>query len=496
MRNPAASHNPIWNVRAQLLLVGLASGALLLLTYTAQHAFWVVDQHRQLAGNVLTGQPGDRRRLLQAAVAYYSAIIGLFALFGWLLRLCHHGLLVDRLTRRLALLFPVLFNLGFLMGRPYLSIDAFTYIAHGYLATLPDGNPYLQAARNAGRTPLGPPLIAAGWRPVHGVSPYGPLWTQLEIALVRLTHDLPTALLLFKLLVVIASLVSALLIWLILGRLRPRDQLFGTLLYLWNPLIIIEFAAEGHNDAVMIALVLLGLFWCVRPRPTAALIATALAALAKFLPLIFLPPQLVYLWRTRSNARSFVLSVATATGTAILLTLMLYRHLWIGTETFNGLLRQSRRGFYASNSGMVWWSLAHSQNADTAALLTGPLLSGLFAAYVLLASWRIRDMPALLRACGAIALLYILVAAPNYWSWYATLPVALMALTPDRTFCWTILLLSFGSRLVAPLNFGDIQGFSLGDSRIWGTTLIGCTVPLAVFLLLELWPRRNIRVPA
>src|ERR671934_246259 len=55
-----------------------------------------------------------------------------------------------------------------------------------------------------------------------------------------------------RLVVVAASLGSALLIWKILGDVRPGHQFVGTLAYLWNPLIVVEVATEGHNDSLVV----------------------------------------------------------------------------------------------------------------------------------------------------------------------------------------------------------------------------------------------------
>ena len=68
---------------------------------------------------------------------------------------------------------------------------------------------------------------------------------MIELGIGRLTLNIRIAMFLMKSLMVVASFVSAWAIWAILGRVRPGDQLIGTVLYLWNPLVIIEFAGEG-----------------------------------------------------------------------------------------------------------------------------------------------------------------------------------------------------------------------------------------------------------
>jgi len=348
-----------------VLLIGLISGVLYLLTYQAQRALY----HLTFDGVALRGITSNRTPLLAQSALYYGTTIGLFALYVWLLALCRQGALRDRRVCTLAVLFPVLFNLGLLLGRPYLSIDLGSYIAGGYFGSTPGGNPYVQPAFSLAGTPFGASLEAFGWRPIHGVQPYGPLWVQYEVIVLRLTHDVAAAALLLKGLVVAASLGSAALIWAILGRVRPADQLLGTLLYLWNPVIIVEFAAEGHNDALMILCVLAALLLTVGGWPALALIALLLGVLTKYVPLILLPALLAYFWCSwrKGAARIHLIGrVLLGLFAGLGLAVLFYRPLWAGTATFQGLREQGTPEINASITGGLAWALAHSPPAGGA----------------------------------------------------------------------------------------------------------------------------------
>ena len=240
-------------------MIGLTSGALYLVVYAAQWAMFRNGLDQEVAGTLLRGDPADGSRLLLQGGAYCGATLLLFVLYGWILILCRRGLLLDRRARLLAVSFPVLFNAGLLLGHSYQSIDALTYVAHGYMGDLPGVNPYTTTAAAARTTDFARQLAPYGWLPVHGFTPYGPLWTHLEIAIIKVAGDVPTALMTVKTVVVAASLGSAALIWKILGRVRPEDQLLGTLVYLWNSMIVVEFAAGGNNDALIILCLLASL---------------------------------------------------------------------------------------------------------------------------------------------------------------------------------------------------------------------------------------------
>ena len=99
----------------------------------------------------------------------------------------------------------------FLLGPPSLSSDVLSYIAHGSIATELGGNPYLQPEAVVG-TPVEPELLARGWGPGHSVSPYGPLWTGIEAAVVAAFGHVSAQIFAFKELAMAAGLGTAALI--------------------------------------------------------------------------------------------------------------------------------------------------------------------------------------------------------------------------------------------------------------------------------------------
>ena len=481
-----------------IVIIGLVSGMLYALVYWAQRGLYLNGLYANIGGVFLFGVPRDRARLFFDAGVYLSATIGLFLLYAWLLRRCEHQLVATPWSRRLALGFPVLFNLVFLLGRPLLSIDIFSYIAHGYLGTTPGFNPYQDAVRDVINTSFGRGLVLFGWRPVHGVSPYGPLWTQVEILVFQLSQDVPTVLLMLKAVIVAASLGSAAIIWKILGHVRPKDQLLGTLAYLWNPMIVVEFASEGHNDALMIVFVLLGLYLAVRMWRSFAIASLLMGVLSKFIPLILLPAQIIYLWKRRQNWMHFALRVILGLGLGIGIAALLYQPVWIGMDTFQGVREQGRPSFYASTLVPLLVFLQRTREETAAAQLSLLILGGIFALFTLVTSLRVHDDDSLLRACASIALAYLLLASPTYWPWYAALPLALMALTPHGVFRWMIFVLTFCSRVVAPIDDIAVNGFLDSVFRyrhpagawgieVWSTTIIALLIPLAFVLGLCAW---------
>jgi alpha-1,6-mannosyltransferase len=470
----------------RIVLLGLTSGFLYAVIYFTQQAIFLNGLFLNFKGALNQGDLANGFRLVLQVSCYCSATIALFALYLWLLVLCRRRQFHNRKTLALAITFPVLFNLGLLFGKPHLSIDLFNYMAYGYLGNLPSSNSYTNLAQHAINTPLGEKLVAFGWRPVHGISPYGPLWTQFEMMIMRLTEHVPTAMFLFKGVVIAASLGAAALIWAILGRVRPVDQLFGTLVYLWNPIIIVEFAAEGHNDALMIMFILAALLLNTYARSALSIAANLLGVLTKYLPLVFFPPLLINQWRTRRNNQSFILQIIFGMIFGLIFLIVLYKTPKSALEALKGLQTQTQPRSSILPSGLLFWCISHTHSSQESMQFFSRVWHGLIGISIMVASLKVRDSMSLFKAFAAISLILVL-TSPVYWSWYVCMPLALIALSPSGFLFWIGFVLTFCSRLVAPLN----SIFNNGFIPLWlaeeGKNLIGIMLPLVIFLLLYLW---------
>jgi alpha-1,6-mannosyltransferase len=446
----------------KIVSIGIASGILYLLINQIKGDIYLNGLSSNNSDIVsLHGVTANYLNLTWQLIAYYSIIIALFALYFYLLRSCYYGQLRSRRLVNLTLFFPVIFNLVLIFVRPYFSIDIFTYMANGYFGITPGGNPYINASKEAANTSFGHQLLSWGWQPVHGISPYGPLWTHFSMAVLRITQNVAIDVLLIKSLVVTASLLSAVLIWQILGKVRPQVQLLGTIVYLWNPMAIVEFAAEGHNDAVMIVFTLFALLLTIDARPVTSMLTLVFSILVKYVSIIFLPAQLVYYWRTyRATGKmsriwvQILLGLILGLGVAILL----YWQMWIGLDTFQGLIQQ------ANSSSMPSMTLILSQLIKLLPLgLPGDILASLiikviFGITLFLATWKVDGNKSLLKSCASIALVYTLIVPTAYWPWYVSLPLALMALSPSINFQIITFVLTFCSSLIAPLALINNNG--------------------------------------
>ncbi len=394
--------------------------------------------------------PATPDRVALDLTIYYAAnavAIGGYALLLWLaLRGRIRGV-----GRTAVLAAPLILQILLWLPRPWLSTDVLSYVAQGFVGTVAGGNPYVNPARDVLDTGVGAQLEAIGWRPQAILSPYGPLWTAYESAVMTMTRDVSLAVLLMKLPALLGALGSAALIWRILGMVRPRLRLLGTIAFVWNPVVIAELAAEGHLDGLMVFLLLAGLYVTLRNRPVASSVLAAAAALTKYVPIVLVPAQAVYLWRTTRDTahmrRRLMLGGAVGAG----LIVATFAPFWAGLQTLEGLRVMGQPGPWPTATGLVYRYVERAHPWLDGGVAASLLITGGFLVYLVHASLGVRDARSLLAASSRIGLAWVLVASPVFYPWYAVLPVALVALTPEVPYLVVILALTVTSRVVAPL---------------------------------------------
>jgi putative effector of murein hydrolase LrgA (UPF0299 family) len=422
---------------------------------------------------------GPRRTGL-ALAAYVLATAGLFAIQVSVVRACRRRAIGTTHARRMTLALPLVFYAVALIAPPTLSIDVASYVAHGSVRVDLDENPYLTPASAGAGTPLGSELARYGWRPVHPVSPYGPLWTDIEVATVSAVGGTAARVLVLKCIASAASLGVAALIWFVLGGRRPEERLVGTVAYLWNPMIVGEIAGDGHNDALMALLVLAALALTLR-RPIVAGVASTAAALTKYVPLLFLPAQAVYVWRAEreTGRRRRIAAVSGSIGAA--LVIVTFAPYWVGARTFHGLSESAAASGTAATTTIVGEAVSRLPGLPNAGPALHVIAFAAMLAVVAMAAASVRTGPGLFRATAWIAFAFLL-ASPTYWPWYAVLPVALAAVVPDRPFPVLLLAASIGARLAAPLDVLYVDGAIDRSVYLVGAWVTGLGLPAVAII--------------
>ena len=181
---------------------------------------------------------------------------GLLAFYGIAIRVLLRSLRDEqqRTSQVLLLLLGSTFLFGVtLLFQPRLfSDDVFTYIISGRILTIYHANPLNTAPIHFAHDPYLRWVIAGRYAP----NIYGPLWYCVCWFLSSLNAGPVGTLLLFKSLGLCAHLLNGLLVWYVLRTVAPTRRMLGTLLYLWNPLILLELAGGGHNEGLLLTLLL------------------------------------------------------------------------------------------------------------------------------------------------------------------------------------------------------------------------------------------------
>ncbi len=466
---PAADAPWLW------LAAGLAGYGLL--------ALWF-----PLAANAGRVPPADIRTFaptLTAGILYALLVLALHAVY-----LAAVGRAARRpLARPLAtaLLGALLFALPLLLAYPVNATDVYRYLIRGRIAAVYGQSPFVAPPATFAGDPFLP--LAGEW--AGETSPYGPLWELVAAGVARLGGDnLLLGVVLFKLLAVACFLAATAVIWVIL-RGRP-GRTTATLLWAWNPALLLTFALNGHNDALMILWLLLGV-WVGQRRPAAGFLLLCLAALTKPVAALALPVFFIAAWRGADGRRARARLAATAGLGALALTWLAFlpwaapgRFVQTPLELTGRLLREATDSGGFSPAVWLYFALGQRVAIDT----IGAALRALFlllAAVVLWRGWRGRP-PA--RGAADLSFGY-LAQALSFRVWYAVWPFPWLLLDTEggaaayrlRVGLWFLLLAQlsviwYGQGRVAVFGGDQVAAHLLGVPLVFGLPWLLARWPL------------------
>ncbi|MDO9398204.1 MAG: polyprenol phosphomannose-dependent alpha 1,6 mannosyltransferase MptB [Herbiconiux sp.] len=174
---------------------------------------------------------------------------------------------------------PLLFAL------PMFSRDMFAYVGQGRLMAA-GLDPYTTGVSDL------PGWYGIGVDPLWAdtQTPYGPVFVWLERLVVMATGPLPTevAVYAFRGIAVLGLALLAYYAWRI-ARLRGLNEAAVLWVVAASPLVLMNFVVAGHNDSLMLGLILGGVYYALKERPILGTVLVALAIGVKPIALIALP---------------------------------------------------------------------------------------------------------------------------------------------------------------------------------------------------------------
>ena len=377
---------------------------------------------------------------------------------------------------------------------PTLSNDVYRYMWDGRLSNA-GVNPYAYVVDSPQLDWLNSPqraLVDHTWM----ASPYLPTAQAFFAAVHQIAPDSPLA---FQLAAVVLDLTTG---WLVIDLLRrlgqPRSY---AAIYLWNPLVVVEFSHGAHVDALMICLMMLALWALVAARTTilSALVLAA-ATLTKGLPVLLLPvvvrrwrwgPTILYGTLLAAAALPFALGAGWSIsgpldGTGLFGALRIYAARW----NYNGGLYHWLEVFFSGyqTPGAVPQDVVGWQPILAAKLVMAALLG-----LVLVGVWRAaqrcsRDL--VLMRLALVPLVAYLLLTTTVHPWYVTLIVPLLPFLPSqgtgagRAGRFLLPLLY----LVAAIALSYLTYLDPENLREYGLVRIAEYVPVYLTLILTAWP--------
>lgn len=339
---------------------------------------------------------------------YLGALAGAFALYAL------GSVLLALWPARLAVVcaLAVLIQTAPLAAPILLSTDVYTYWAYGRISAVQGENPYETEPAAFPDDPAYA-LMGGDWRDTTSV--YGPGFTLLTEGVGLAAGESAAAAAWLQ-----RGLATVSMLALVgLAAYLARRRAFGAAFVGWNPLLAVQFAGGGHNDALMMALVLGAMALAVAGRRQGAGALWACAIAIKWIPAVFLVLRAVE--ARAAGRRVGHLGFALAAGVLLGLALWRYGLGWVGAVVplVENLERQAVYSIpsrFAQVTGLA---------EGAASILFGVLFAAAFV-WLLREAWRGRARLGL--AAGLL-----LVTTPWLVPWYAVWAVALAAVEEDRT---------------------------------------------------------------
>ena len=352
-------------------------------------------------------------------------------------------------------------GLPLVVGPPIFSRDLYSYVAQGLIAK-GGSNPYTTSPAILVHSPvyLG---IASVWRDTP--APYGPLSALVSNVSVRLGgSSLSREIIAMR----AGSILGLVLLMIALPRLATRlgaSPQRALWLGVLSPLSLISFLGSGHNDGLMLGLMVCGILLIVAERLLAGFALGAAAATVKLPALGALAfPVLQRVERKEKSAGVVVaLAVSVTVGVFVLLTLVsTYGFRWLAPSALS--IPTSLRTLITPSValGVFLASALHGLGIDvatrTVVTITRDLVSLLMIGAVCWLLWNLRHYE-WVRLLG-VALLVVAVGSPTLWPWYFTWGLCLLAATTAQRSIGLALLASLPVLLVGAQGTPSLTGHS------------------------------------
>jgi len=423
----------------------------------------------------------NETRLMVSITLVYG---GLLLLMRVWLRLCEVVKLHAGAPERVLWRILALWSLPMIIAPPLFSRDVFSYAAQGEMTSL-HLSPYVMGPFSLGSNAFVNPVD-----PLWGntPAPYGPLFLWLDSLIVKITHHHELIAVVGLRLLEVAAV--ALLAWALprLARANGRDGGEAFVLGALNPLVILTLIGGIHNDALMAALLVAGLYFAATKRRVLGIVLCSCAAAVKA-PAALGVVYVAWTWlganaSLKAKIKPLAIGALVSGATLGLFTAMAgFGFGWVKNLATPGAVRSWAAP--ATGLGMALTGLAHGvgSHVKLGAVLSvtralGLLVAVAFAAYLL---WR-AEHRGWIRSLGLSLLLFV-VLGPVVQPWYLVWGLVILAASyQGREHFWLLTLSITSPFLGLPGAFdlwhGLLAANPLVMAGVLAVLLLCVTVPM------------------
>jgi alpha-1,6-mannosyltransferase len=388
---------------------------------------------------------------------------------------------------------PLAFQVTLFTMPGLFTTDMFSYAMYGQIAGVYGLSPYTH-----------PPSQFPDFRIFNWIHPlwhdapsiYGPAWVDLTRPLARAIVGLSDVdkILAYKIVSNVGHLACIGLIAYIVNKLRPGTALEAVVLYAWNPLMIFEFGGNGHNDAVMVAVMLLAVACYVSGSRWLGIVALTVSFLIKMTSVLLVPYYAMAWARGQKDWRRFFGIGVGAVATVLAVIVAFYWPWWEGMQTIGPILLWSQGPMFnnyvpdilaikmatqriIASGGTLDPQVALDQARDQVKNVARILLIVL-AVWEL---WRARGATGMIGSGARLMLGFLLILNTWVLPWYFTWPIALTVLLGWESLT-TKVLIGFSISALTVMYYHHFWHPYMSDS-----TYLLYVAPLAIVPLAWIW---------
>jgi len=340
-----------------------------------------------------------------------KVFIGLFLIFSILyFMILKRSNMIFKSTKQIFILI-VIISLFFMIILPFLSSDIYYYIGSAWLDFKYGENPYYTSVEKLQESGVNDEILdnTGYWKATTSV--YGPLWNYSAKILVSFSFgNVTIALFAFKIASFLIHIINTCIIY------KITKSRKCVLLYGLNPLVLIEFLSNVHNDIYLILFLLLSLYFLKKKKIFYTIILLALSISIKYSTALIVPFILIYCFRKCDVGKKFLLCLTSGIG-IIALVVLLYLPYYRDLSIFTNMLVQ---GTKYSQSIMAYIMKNGDINIFRSLTeLSIPIFMIIYITMLIILLFKRNiKLSNLIRNYNSIMLVFIFIILTNFQRWY------------------------------------------------------------------------------